>query len=97
MIAAFATALRGAVLPPLLVSDLSAKEVANYASDRFLEEPDLWRVHLRTIRALVLSIELTTRLGDKAARAVSRAQRFFFAGLSLVGIALGILVFVMTF
>ncbi len=80
-----------------MVFDLSAKEVANYASDRFVEESDLWRVHLRTIRALVLSIESTTRLGDKAARAVRRAQRFFFTGLALVGIALGILVLVVTF
>jgi hypothetical protein len=32
LIAAFATALRGAVLPPRLVSDLSAEEVANYAT-----------------------------------------------------------------
>jgi hypothetical protein len=88
--------LRGALLPQL-VSALSTEEVANYATERFVEEPDLWRVHLRSIRGLLLTIESATHLGDRAARAVRRAERFFFAGLSLVGIALGMLVIVVAF
>jgi hypothetical protein len=91
LIVASVTALRGAMSPQVL-SDLSVEEVANYAADRFVEEPDLWRVHLRTIRALILSIEFATRLGDRAARAVAAAERFFFIGMSLVGIALGIII-----
>jgi hypothetical protein len=96
LIGASVTALRGALLPRF-VFDLSTEEVANYATDRFVQESDLWRVHLRTIHALIQSIELTTRLGDKAAQALRRAERFFFAGLLLVGNALGILVLVVTF
>jgi hypothetical protein len=96
LIAASVTALRGALLPQL-VSALSTEEVANYATERFVEEPDLWRVHLRSIRGLLLTIESATHLGDRAARAVRRAERFFFAGLSLVGIALGMLVIVVAF
>jgi hypothetical protein len=95
LIAASVTALRGALLPQF-VSDLSTEEVANYATDRFVEEPDLWRVHLRSTRALLRTIESTTRLGDRSAQAVRRAELFFFAGLSLVGIALGIFVVVET-
>ena len=98
LIAAFATALVGAVLRrPPAEADLSVGEVANYASKRFVEEPDLWRVQLRTIRALMVSIESTTRMGDGAARAGGRAQSLFLAGLSLIGIALGILLLVVTF
>lgn len=96
LIAASVTALRGALLPRL-VSALSTEEVANYATKRFVEEPDLWRVHLRSIRGLLRTIESATHLGDTAARAVRRAERFFFSGLSLVGIALGMLVVVVAF
>lgn len=96
LIGASVSALRGASVPRV-VSDLSAKEVANYATKRFLEEPDLWRVHLRTLRALRRSIDSAARLGDRATRSIRRAERFFFAGLSLVGIALGILVLAVTF
>jgi hypothetical protein len=96
LIAAFVTALRGTLLPQL-VSDISAEEVANYTTERFTHEPDLWRVHIRTIRGLLKSIDSTTRQGDRAAQAVSRAGRFFLAGLLAVGIALAILIAVMTF
>lgn len=95
LIVSLVTALRG-TLVPRLVSDLSAAEVANYTSDRFLAEPDLWRVQVRALRGLLKAIEWTTRQGDEAARAVSGAENFFFAGLSAVGIALAILLVVVT-
>lgn len=96
LIAAFVTALRGTLLPKL-VSDISAEEVANYLTDRFTHEPDLWRVQIRTIRGLLLSIQSTTEQGDKAAKAVTRAAYFFLGGLLSVGIALAILIAVVTF
>lgn len=96
LLGAFVTALRGALLPQL-VSDLSAKEVANYVTERFTHEPDLWRVHVRTIRGLLKAIHVTTRQGDKTARAVMWAGRLFLAGLSAVGIALAILISVVSF
>jgi hypothetical protein len=91
LIGASVAALRGASFP-WDVYDLSTEEVANYASKRFVEEPDLWRVHLRTIRGLHGSIDAATRLNDRAARSIGRAEQFFFAGLSSVGIMLFILV-----
>jgi hypothetical protein len=96
LIAASITALRGA-LAPRLGPEPSAKEVANYATERFVEEADLWRVQLRTIRTLRISIASTTLLIDRAAKAIETAQLFFFGGLSLIGGALGTLVVVVTF
>jgi hypothetical protein len=96
LIAAFVTALRGTLLTHL-VSDISAAEVANYITERFTHEADLWRVHVRTIRGLLGSIHSTTRQGDKTARAVMWAGRLFLSGLSAVGIALVILISVVSF
>lgn len=96
LIAAFVVAVRGALVSPL-EPDLSAGEVANYATDRFVEESDLWRVQLRTVRAMYGSIESATRLVERATRAMKTAQRYFFGGLSLIGCALGTLVLVVAF
>lgn len=96
LIVAFVTALRGTLLPQL-VSDISAREVANYTTERFTHEPDLWRVHIRTINGLLISIASTTRQGDRAAKAVQLAGRLFLAGLLAVGVALAILIAVVTF
>jgi hypothetical protein len=96
LIAAFVTALQGALLPRS-VSDISAKEVANYITQRFTHEPDLWRVQVRTIRGLIESIASTTRQGDKAARALMWAGHLFLGGLSAVGAALVILISVGSF
>ena len=59
LIAALAAALRGSLLPQL-VSDISATEVANYTSERFTHEPDLWRIQVRSIHGLLSSIESMT-------------------------------------
>ncbi|HEX3040585.1 MAG TPA: hypothetical protein VHP56_00640 [Solirubrobacterales bacterium] len=96
LIVAFVTALRGTLLTHL-VSDISGNEVANYLTERFTHEPDLWRVHVRTIRGFLESIESTTQQGDKTARAVMWAGRAFLAGLSAVGAALAILISVVSF
>jgi hypothetical protein len=96
LIAAFVTALRGSAVPRG-VSDVSAREAAGYLLPRFTSEPDLWRVQLRTVKALVTAIDATTQQVDAINRAVAWATRFFLAGLAAVGIALAILVLVVTF
>jgi hypothetical protein len=96
LVAALVTALRGTLLPAL-VSGVSAEEVSNYTSERFLHEPDLWRVHVRMIRSLLTAIELTTVEGDEAARAVRKAEYSFLTGLFSVGVSLGTLIVVVTF
>ncbi len=93
--AALAAALRGTLLPSV-VSDIAGHEVANYASERFIDEPDLWRVHVRTIRGLLASIESLSRDAKDAARMVEKAEYFFLSGLFTVGIAFATLIAVMT-
>jgi hypothetical protein len=91
LVASLVTALRGTPAPRF-VSDLSAEEVANYTANRFIREPDLWRVHVRTIRSLLGKIEVIARESDQAARAVRKAEYLFLAGLISVGIVLGTLI-----
>jgi hypothetical protein len=96
LVASLVTALRGTLVPEL-VSEISAEEVANYNSERFTHEPDLWRIHVRTIRGFLGLIESTTVQGDESARAVRRAEYLFLTGLFSVGVALAILIAVVTF
>jgi hypothetical protein len=96
LVASLVTALRGTLLPGFDF-DVSAKEVANYLSDRFIGESDLWRVHLRAVRGVLDSIEVTSRECDESARAVERAESLFLLGLAAVGLALAILIVVVTF
>jgi hypothetical protein len=79
------------------VSDISADEVANYTSERFTDEPDLWRVHIRAIHSLLASIESMTRHVDTAARVLEKAEYFFLSGLFTVGIAFATLIAGVTF
>ena len=85
----------------MLVHDLlleaSIEEVANYTSDRFIQEPDLWRVQVRTVRGLLDAIELIMVQGDRADRAVRNAEYSFLTGLFSVGVALAILIVEVTF
>ncbi len=97
LVAALGTSILGAPFRPQLVSDISAREIANYTTERFTHEPDLWRVQIRTIRGLLVSIDSTTRVGDKAAATLRWAGILFLVGLLAVGIALGILIFEVTF
>jgi cytochrome c biogenesis factor len=91
LVASLVVVLRGTVLPES-VSIISADEVAHYVTARFTDEPDLWRVHLRTIQGLRKLIELTTNQGDDAERSLRKAEYFFFAGLLAVAIALAIFI-----
>lgn len=96
LVAALATSILGAPFRQQLVSDISAREIANYTTQRFTHEADLWRVHIRTIRGLLVSIDSTTRIGDKAAGTLRWAGILFLIGLLAVSSALGILIFEVT-
>lgn len=95
LVASLVMALRGTPAPRF-ASDLSAKEVANYTVDRFIGEPDLWRVHVRTIRALLDEIETVTLQSDRSAQAVRKAEYLFLTGLVAVGMVIGTLIAVVT-
>lgn len=96
LIAALGAALRGTLLPQL-VSDISATEVANYTSERFTDEPDLWRIQVRSIHGLLSSIESMTRHANAAARIVEKAENFFLSGLFTVGLAFATLIIEVSF
>jgi hypothetical protein len=96
LVVAMAEALRGTLLPRL-VSDIASDEVANYTSERFMSEPDLWRVQIRTIRGLLLAIDSVSEHANRAARFVEKAEYFFFSGLFTVGVAFATLIFTVTF
>jgi len=96
LILALAVALRATLIPPVH-PDASVVEVANYNSERLTHEPDLWRVHVRELRGLLVSIEAMTGQIDETARGVGKAEHFFLAGLFTVGIAFATLIAVITF
>jgi hypothetical protein len=93
LIVSLVTALRGTTF----VLEASIEEVANYTAERFIYEPDLWRVHVRTMRGLLDAIEVIAIQGDRAGRAVKRAEYSFLTGLLSVGVALAILIVAVTF
>ena len=93
LVVSLVVVLRGSILPES-VSAVSTKEVANYVTERFTNEPDLWRVHLRTIHGTFQLIELTSVQGDRAERALRKAEYFFLAGLFTVAAALATLIVV---
>lgn len=88
---AVAIAIWGVILPRPFAA-IVADEIANYTSDRFLAEPDLWRVQLRSLRAL----ERVTRETEENANAAVAALRLslyaFLTGLAFSLISLGTLI-----
>jgi hypothetical protein len=88
LVAALVTALRGTKL----FLDVSIGEIANYTSERFICEPDLWRVQVRTIHGLLDAIESIVFQADRTARALRKAEYSFIAGLFSAGTALAILI-----
>jgi hypothetical protein len=77
LVLAMGSTILGAPFRPQLVSDISGREIANYATTRFTHEPDLWRIHIRTIKGLLISIDNTTKAGDRAVATLRRASFFF--------------------
>jgi hypothetical protein len=78
--------LRGSLLPGFICA-ASAEEIAHFASERFTSEPDLWRVRVRTIRAMSIAIEEFIEQGNQVAKATRRAEIFFLVGLFSVAVS----------
>lgn len=97
LLAALVISVLSVSLRPQPISDLSAQEIANYTTERFTHEPHLWRVHIRTINGLLVSIDSTTRAGDRAAATLRWAGLLFAFGLVAVGAVLAILILEVTF
>lgn len=71
---------------------LAADEITNYASDRFLSESDLWRVHLRSLQTLEQATRKAQEDGNAAAVAIMISLCAFLAGLGFSLISLGTLI-----
>ena len=81
------------VLKPKPFAALAADEIALYTTDRFLAEPDLWRVHIRALRALEEATRETQESENAVAGAITISLYAFLAGLGFSLISLGTLIF----
>jgi len=89
--AAIAVAIWGVILPRPFTA-IASDEIANYTSDRFLVEPDLWRVHIRSLRALEEAAREMEENGNTASAAIGVSLYAFLAGLAFSLISLGTLI-----
>jgi hypothetical protein len=88
---AVATAAWGVMRPQSFVA-LGAAEIAVYTSRRFIDEPDLWRVHLRSLHALEKATREIQEDGNRATTAISTALYALLMGLGFSLVALGTLI-----
>lgn len=85
--AAFCLAVAVAVaiwgtLKPKAFAAISAEETGNFASQRFLSEADLWRVHVRSLHALDHATANAQDAVNSGARAVEKSFWAFLVGLA---------------
>ena len=76
---------------PTSFTILASDEIASYASDRFLAEPDLWRVHLRSLHALGKATREAQSDGNAGAEAILISLYAFLLGLALLMVSIGAL------
>ena len=77
LVVSLITVLRGTVMPETF-SGISIEEVANYVTERFVHEPDLWRVQLRTVHGFLELVELATERGERSERSLRKAEYSLF-------------------
>jgi hypothetical protein len=88
---AVAVAIWGVTRPQPL-GGLAADEIKVYTSGRFLAEPDLWRVHVRALRAMETSVRRAQESDDAVAVAITTSLYSFLLGLGFSLILLGTLI-----
>jgi hypothetical protein len=59
------------VIQPRSYGTIAAREIATYRSDRFLNEPELWRVQVRSLRTLERATVEAQRNGNAAGKAMN--------------------------
>jgi hypothetical protein len=80
------------VIQPRSYGTIAAREIATYRSDRFLNEPELWRVQVRSLRTLERATVEAQRNGNAAGKAMNTSLYTFIGGLLFTVTAVGILV-----
>jgi hypothetical protein len=61
---------------------VSSEEIAKYLTDPFLDAPDLWRVHVRSIRVMGEATEDAQKRADSALKSITVSLYAFLVGLA---------------
>jgi hypothetical protein len=72
---------------------ISSDEIANYLTDPLIDAPELWRVHVRSLRTLERATEDAQKGGNDVVKSITISLYAFLAGLALTVVAIGILIF----
>jgi hypothetical protein len=71
---------------------LAAGEIGIYLTEPFLDAPELWRVHVRTLRSLERAIETSQREANDAVKLITVSLYAFLIGLALAVFSVGTLI-----
>jgi hypothetical protein len=71
---------------------ISSDEIANYLTEPFLDVPELWRVHVRSLRTLEEATENAQKGGNDALKWITVSLYAFVGGLVFVVVSVGILI-----
>jgi hypothetical protein len=77
---------------PRTYATISADEIANYLTEPFLDAPELWRVHVRSLRTLKLAVENALKGGNDGVKWITVSLYAFLVGLAFVVLAIGMLI-----
>jgi hypothetical protein len=91
LVVSVAVAVLGMTRHRTLVT-ISADEIANFMTDPFLEAPDLWRIQVRSLRALKVGTENAQKMGNDAVKSITVSLYAFLAGLAFAVVAIGIFI-----
>ena len=71
---------------------ISADEIANYLTDPFLDAPDLWRVHVRSLRTLKKATADAQKRENAALKWITTSLYAFLVGLASAVVVLALLI-----
>jgi ABC-type glycerol-3-phosphate transport system permease component len=72
-------------------ASIAAEEVGNYLTDPFLDAPELWRVQVRSLRALRRAIEDAQERGNAVLKSITISLYSLLVGLALAVVAIAVL------
>ncbi|HEX4304906.1 MAG TPA: hypothetical protein VHZ54_02610 [Solirubrobacterales bacterium] len=70
---------------------ISSEEIANYLTDSFLDAPELWLVHVRSLRALKAATEDAQEGANDAVKSIIVSLYSLLAGLAFTVVAVATL------
>jgi hypothetical protein len=91
LVASVAVAVIG-VNKPQPYATIASKEIANYLTDSFLDAPDLWRVHVRSLKTLERATRDAQKGGNDALKSITISLYALLAGLASTVVAIVIVV-----